>query len=156
MRLVWRKKYGFSLVAYPVESKKTGNWEEVGGFKAGIFDSGGDLWWFSEETVSTSAETEVLAYKGWEDLLKEFVESHNIFPDGTDPHDGELLAVDKEIGYAQKKQKSEEVTSIKEAIKEATGNANDDTSEEDPEENAPESGEEASTGRSPAKEGGAE
>ena len=121
MRLVWRKRFGFSLVAYPVETKGT----EIGGFKAGIFDSSGDLWWFSNETVEASATTESLAYKGWMDILEEFVSSDNTLPDGTDPVDAKAT-IEHELAYALLKIEvpsfdvvDASVPSIKSALKEA-------------------------------------
>lgn len=150
MRLVWRKRYGFSMVAYPVEGKTIGA-GEAGGFKAGIFDGGGDLWWFSEETVTSSKETEALAYQGWEELLLEFLNSGNVFPDGIDPQD-EMLAVEKELEYARSKFKNvKPITSIKEAIKEATENADD--KEDDTDTNGGDTAEESSE---ETKEGGTE
>lgn len=112
MRLVWRKRFGFSLVAYPVEAKP----ENLGGFKAGIFDSGGDLWWFSDETTIASAGTESLAYIGWTELLTEFLESSGQLPDGSNP--GDIIEdIDRELAYAKLKIEVPTLESNEEPVK---------------------------------------
>ena len=113
MRIIYRKRWGFSLISYPVEGSTPGSMQ---GYRAGIFDDS-DLWWYAEETYDTPEKTKSDAYRGWLEILSEFENHQPHFPDGSNPSKADL-ATEREV--------AERMIETKEVFKLET------TAEEDP------------------------
>ena len=92
MRIIYRKRWGFSLISYPVEGSTPGSMQ---GYRAGIFDDS-DLWWYAEETYDTPEKTKSDAYRGWLEILSEFENPQPHFPDGSNPSKA-ALATEREV-----------------------------------------------------------
>ena len=92
MRIIYRKRWGLSLISYPVEGSTPGSMQ---GYRAGIF-ADSDLWWYSEEVYDTPEKTKSDAYRGWLEIMSEFETHQPHFPDGTNPSE-EDLATEREV-----------------------------------------------------------
>tara|TARA_B100001013_G_scaffold331809_1_gene247644 strand:+ start:2999 stop:3649 length:651 start_codon:yes stop_codon:yes gene_type:complete len=76
MRLIWKKRWGFVVISYPVE-------QDGGGFRVGVYDANGDLWWYSENTSEDNLILEQDACKGWLEILTDFGKRQEDFPDNS-------------------------------------------------------------------------
>jgi hypothetical protein len=108
MRIIYRKRWGFSLISYPVEGSTPGSMQ---GYRAGIFDDS-DLWWYSEEIYDKAEQTKSDAYRGWLEILEEFENHQPHFPDGGNPTKEEL-ATEREV--AERMIETKEVFKIESA-----------------------------------------
>lgn len=73
------------VVSYPVDT-------EDGGFRVGVYDVNGDLWWYSEQTSKDNTVLEHQACQGWLEILTDFGRRHENFPD-----EQSVLEVQKDI-----------------------------------------------------------
>ena len=86
MRLIWKKRWGFTVISYPVD-------QEENLFRVGVYDGNGDLWWYSETSSSNEQVLEEEACKGWIDILTDFGKRHETFPSNQS-----VLEAQKDIG----------------------------------------------------------
>lgn len=78
MRLIWKKRFGFIVVSYPVNKDI-----DDSPFRVGIYDDNGDMWWFSNEMTRDETILEVSACRGWVDLLSDFASRQEFLPNGS-------------------------------------------------------------------------
>lgn len=79
MRMIHKKRWGFVCQVYPIDNEDG----QLAGFKVGIYDDNKDLWWFSDDTVKNAVALEAIAMTGWRELLEDFMDNHDEFPDRT-------------------------------------------------------------------------
>lgn len=79
MRMIWKKRWGFVLNTYPIEND-TG---DIVAYRIGLYDDKQDLWWFSPENLNNTFELEASANQGWVEMMTDFLERQDEFPDGT-------------------------------------------------------------------------
>ena len=78
MRLIWKKRFGFIVVSYPINKDI-----DDSPFRVGIYDDNGDMWWFSNEMTRDEAVLEIAACRGWVDLLSDFASRQEFLPNGS-------------------------------------------------------------------------
>ena len=75
MRLIWKRKHGFTLMSYPVDG------DDGKGFKAAILDSEDKIWGLSDETYDNTNGAGETAKGAWDEFLKDYIDNHDYFPD---------------------------------------------------------------------------
>lgn len=75
MRLIWKKRWGFTVISYPID-------QEENLFRVGVYDGNGDLWWYSETSSDNELILEEESCKGWINILTDFGQRHENFPTG--------------------------------------------------------------------------
>tara|TARA_B100000586_G_scaffold226003_1_gene173760 strand:- start:1436 stop:2026 length:591 start_codon:yes stop_codon:yes gene_type:complete len=78
MRLIWKKRFGFIVVSYPVNKDI-----DDSPFRVGIYDDSGDMWWFSDDMTRNETVLEIAACRGWVDLLSDFASRQEFLPNGS-------------------------------------------------------------------------
>ena len=79
MKMIYKKRWGFAVMAYPVDDDDG----LLKGFRAGIYDTNRDLWWFSDDVVREETSIESLALTGWREIMNDFLHNQDEFPDRT-------------------------------------------------------------------------
>ena len=95
MRLIWKKRFGFLVVSYPVEKSIVDS-----PFRIGIYDDNGDMWWFSDDESKNETVLELAACRGWIDLLTDFASRQEFLPNGANVLENQT-DMDNEIKVTQ-------------------------------------------------------
>ena len=95
MRLIWKKRFGFLVVSYPVEKSIVDS-----PFRIGIYDDNGDMWGFSDDESKNETVLELAACRGWIDLLTDFASRQEFLPNGANVLENQT-DMDNEIKVTQ-------------------------------------------------------